>query len=374
MEERARLMALYEEGLYSMTELCRRFGIARKTGYKWLERYREGGLQNLADRSRAPLTCPHRTEATAVAALVAARKQHPGWGPKKLVPYVRRRQPELPLPVPSTAGAILKRHGLVKPVPRRRSPVHPGGGALQVTASNQVWTADFKGEFRTRNGVYCYPLTISDAHTRYLLACQAMPSTETVGAEAVFARIFAEYGLPEAIRTDNGTPFASKALAGLSRLNVWWIKLGIRHQRITPGRPQENGRHERMHRTLKADTALPPANDLGEQQERFTDFLTEFNEERPHEALDQQTPSARYSPSPRVMPRRLLPPGYPGHWEVRRVDANGCIKLRNRVLFVTTVLASEYVGLEEVEDGVWSLGFYDVLLGRFDERTWQVFG
>ena len=372
--ERARFITLHAEGLYSMSELCARFGISRKTGYKWLERYQADGLAGLADQSRAPHACPHRTAAKTEAALVRAREAHPTWGPKKLLPYLARTQPELALPAQSTAGAVLKRHGLVAARKRRRKPVHPGTRPLTATAPNEVWQADFKGQFPTRNGTLCYPLTVTDAHSRFLLECRALASTEHASAQAVFAAVFAAYGLPWAIRTDNGGPFSSPAIGGLSRLSVWWVKLGIQHQLITPGRPQENGRHERMHRTLKAETTRPPDWDLGGQQERFDRFRSEFNQERPHEALAQRTPGSLYRPAARELPSQLPEPEYAGHFYVRRVSPKGSISFSARPLFISEVLAGEHVGLEEIDEDVWSVYFYHVLLGRFHVRDWQLRG
>lgn len=372
--ERARFIALHEEGLYSMCELCARFGISRKTGYKWLGRYQTEGLEGLEDQSRAPHSCPHRTAAKTEAALVHAREAHPTWGPKKLLPHLARTQPELRLPARSTAGEVLKRHGLIQERKRRRKPLHPGGTTLVAEAPNDVWMADFKGEFPTRNGAMCYPLTVTDAHSRFLLGCRALASTQHAGAQPVFTALFAEYGLPCALRTDNGTPFSSTAIGGLSRLSVWWIKLGIEHQLITPGQPQENGRHERMHRTLKAETTRPPDWDLPGQQARFDGFRREFNAERPHEALAQRTPGSLYTPAARSLPGRLPEPEYSGHLSVRRVGPRGSISFAARPLFLSEVLAGEQVGLEEVDDGVWSVFFYGLLLGRFHERDWQVRG
>jgi transposase InsO family protein len=372
MTERAHFVALHEEGLYSMTELCERFHISRRIGYKWLRRYREEGLAGLANRSRAPHTCPHKTRPEVEAALVRERERHPHWSAKKLLPYLRQRHPELELPAPSTGGEILKRHGLIDAQRRRRKPVHPGSSPLLTTTPHQVWTADFKGEFRLGNGEWCYPLTVSEAHTRYLLACHALPATTQAGAAPIFAQLFAEHGLPEAIRTDNGSPFASTALCGLSRLSVEWIRLGIQHQRITPGQPQQNGRHERMHRTLKAETARPPAANLARQQERFDTFREQFNHERPHEALGQTTPASGFAPSPHVLPTQLPVPEYPGHFELRQVKSGGEIRFRQRFLFLSEVLRGEQVGLEEVEDGIWSVYFYQLLLGRFDEREMRI--
>jgi transposase InsO family protein len=372
MTERARLVALCDEGVYTVAELCHRFGISRKTGYKWLARFHQEGVHGLQDRSRAPQSCPHRTSKKVETALVQARERHPYWGPKKLIAHLRSKQPELALPAPSTAGEVLKRHGLVAEAKRRKRPVHPGGGPLQVDASNQVWAADFKGEFPTRSGAMCYPLTISDAHSRVLLACQALPATGYEGAHPIFTELFRQYGLPLAIRTDNGAPFATKAIAGLSRLSVSWTKLGILHQRIAPGHPEQNGRHERMHRTLKAETTRPPEWDLAQQQKRFDAFRHEFNTERPHEALAQETPASRYTASPRCLPAQPPPPEYAGHLLVRRVSPNGNIKFRTEEVFVSGVLTGERVGLEEVDDGVWSVYFYRLLVGRLDERTGRV--
>jgi transposase InsO family protein len=231
-----------------------------------------------------------------------------------------------------------------------------------------VWTIDFKGEFRLGDRRWCYPLTIADAHTRFLLVIDAQSSTAHVGAQAVVERVFREYGLPRVIRSDNGGPFATKAIAGLSRLNVWWTQLGIRQDRIAPGRPEQNGSHERMHKTLKRETARPPQPDVHAQQARFDSFRSEFNSERPHEALGGTTPGSHYTPSPRELPERLAEPEYPGHCEIRQVRANGILYFRDRAIFVSELLAGHHIALEEIADGVWSVCFYDLLLARFDER------
>ena len=372
MTERMRFITLHQEGFYSMSELCQRFGISRQTGYKWLGRFEETGLEGLKEQSRAPHSSPRRTGEAVEAALLAARQAHPRWGPLKLRDYLQPRRPDLVLPAPSTIGKLLKRHGLIPAQARRRRLRHPGSAPLQTAVPNQVWCVDFKGEFPTGDGVDCYPLTVMDAHTRYLLACQARPSTAQAGVFPVFQRLFAEYGLPEAIRTDNGTPFATTALCGLSQLSVWWLKLGITHQRIAPGRPEQNGRHERMHRTLKAETTRPPASDHRRQQERFDAFLQEYNEERPHQALGGKTPASLWTPSARCLPLRVLEHEYPGHYLVRKISQAGNFRFWSQPVFLSRTLTGEQIGLEETGDGIWSVYFRDYLLARFDERVYRI--
>lgn len=374
VNERVKFIAAHQSRLYSMSELCERFGISRQAGYKLVARYAAEGVHGLKDRSRAPRHCPHRMSAEVEAALLEARRAHPSWGPRKLLPWLARQRPGLELPAASTAGDLLARHGLVQPRRRWSRPSHPGTRPLEAAAPNEVWTADFKGEFRTRDGRYCYPLTVADAKTRFLLGCDALLCTQTAGARASFERLFREYGLPVAIRSDNGPPFCSPALCGLSRLSVWWIKLGIAHQRIEPGKPQQNGRHERMHRTLKAETARPPERDQGAQQKRFDGFRDEYNQERPHEALGQKPPGSLYTASTRAMPAVLPGPEYPGHYEKRRVRHTGGFRWRGREIFLSEVLASEQIGLEEVEDGIWSVHFFGCLLARLDERACKLQG
>ncbi len=243
---------------------------------------------------------------------------------------------------------------------------------MLIVAPNQVWCADFKGQFRLGNGRYCYPLTVTDAFSRYLLGCRALPSTAVEGAKPLFTRLFQEYGLPEFIRTDNGVPFATNTLARLSRLSAWWVRLGILPQLIEPGRPQQNGRHERMHKTLKHEATRPPAHAMSSQQRRFDQFRTEFNGERPHEALDQRTPASVYAPSPRLMPSRLPPLEYPDRFEVRYVSANGGIRWNKAWVNVSTTCIGEYVGLEEIDDGVWNVYFGALKLGRLLERKMKI--
>jgi putative transposase len=373
MTQRLQFITDHHGGLYDMTELCARNHISRKTGYKWLGRYATDGARGLLERSHAPHVCPHRIREDVATLLLDARKQHPSWGPAKLVHYLARRQPRVRVwPAVSTVADLLKRHGLVHPRRRRHPHVHPGTVPIHTTAPNELWTADFKGHFRTRNGIYCYPLTIADQDTRYLLCVQGLLNTRSMSARPVFERVFREYGLPLAIRTDNGVPFANTGLHGLTRLNVWWLRLGIQHQRIRPASPQENGAHERMHRTLKAEATRPPAMDLMRQQRRFTTFRREYNEDRPHEALGGDPPGARYVPSRRPYPETLPPLEYPGHFLVKRVTSAGTIRFTSSLPFLAHALHGHQVGLEETDDGIWSVYLGQVLLGKLDEATMKV--
>jgi putative transposase len=368
MDQRVRFIGDFTSGRYTMSELCELYGICRKTGHKWVGRYREHGVEGLLDRSRVPHRSPQRSEQRCEQALVEERRAHPGWGARKLLLRLRQRHPQWAWPAASTAGEILRRHGLIEPRRRRgRSPT--AKPRVEATAPNRLWTADFKGEFRTGDGQLCYPLTVVDRFSRYLLGCRNRRSTAILQARPVFEELFAEYGLPTAILTDGGPPFASPCSPRrLSQLSVWWIKLGIEPVLIQPGKPQQNGCHERMHRTLKAATARPPATTWEAQQQAFDHFRREYNEERPHEGIGMKTPSQLYQPSERPLPGQLEEPSYPGHFEVRRVRATGYIKWCSQELFVSEVLIGELVGLEESEDGLWSLYFGPLLLGRYDER------
>jgi putative transposase len=374
MDERRRFIEDHAHDLYAMTELCARYGISRKTGYKWLARFEAEGRPGLADRSHAPHACPHRISREVAQLIVAARRAHPSWGPRKLLAWLAPRHPELELPAISTAGDLLARRGLVKKRRRQRQHTHPGVGPAVTQQPNDLWTADFKGHFKTRDGVYCYPLTVADQHTRYLLACQGLPSIHGWRVRPVFERLFREYGLPHAIRTDNGVPFATRGLHGLSQLNVWWMRLGITHQRIRPARPQENGCHERMHKTLKYEATRPPQQHQRAQQRRFAAFRTEYNTERPHEALGGKAPAACYASSPRPYPAKLPALEYPGHFLVKPVTAAGNLRFKHKLLFIAHALAHHRIGFDEVADGVWSIYFGTVLLGRLDERTYTIYG
>ena len=372
MDQRMQFIVDYQRGVQSVSELADRFGISRKTAYKWIDRHEEGGASGLADRSRRPHACPHETPQHIVDAVLEARRHHPRWGAKKLLRILTRKDPRAIWPARTTVCDLLKRHDLIPPGRRRPRFAHPGRPLTPMTEPNGIWTADFKGHFKTRDGVYCYPLTLVDGFSRYLLACQGRRSTAIVTARPVFRRAFEEFGLPRIIRTDNGVPFATTALGRLSLLSVWWIRLGIAPELIEPAHPEQNGRHERMHRTLKAEATRPPAANLQAQQTRFNRFRVEYNDERPHEALDQDTPASVYQPSPRPFPARLPPIDYPAHFEVRRVSENSGIRWKRDWVCVTHTLAAEYVGLEEVDDGLWDVYVGPVKLGRMDERLGRI--
>lgn len=371
MFERTQFIVAYQSGVYTMTELAARFGVSRKTAYKWRGRFEEGGLEALADASRAPHSSPHKTDEAIAALIVAARGRFPHWGARKLIEIVAREHPALKLPSPGAAHEVLRRAGLVHPPRRRRrKPKHPGAKPIDRSAPNATWTADFKGEFRLGDRSHCYPLTVQDAHSRYLLACDAFDSTEYHSSRRAFERLFAEYGLPRAIRTDNGLPFAAwNSVHRLSTLSVYFIKLGISLDRIQPGKPQQNGAHERMHRTLKAEATRPPGETLTEQQARFDDFRSRYNEVRPHESLAMERPASHYAASARVLPAVVPGPEYPSYAEVRYVSTQGQIKFHGRPYFLSATLAHDPVALIEVDDGIWDVLFYDLLLGRLDLRT-----
>jgi putative transposase len=372
MDQKTQFIADYLRRSLSISELCTNYGISRKTGYKWIDRYLRDGPQGLKDRSTTPYTAPNRTAEHIVRALIDLRGHHPTWGAGKLLTVIERHHRGWELPARSTACEILKRHGLVAKKRRRRAIGHPGAPVSQILAPNDCWCADFKGQFKTGDGRYCYPLTVTDGHSRFLLGCQALLSTKVEEAKPIFTRIFKEYGLPTRIRTDNGVPFATNTLARLSRLSAWWVRLGVLPELIEPGKPQQNGRHERMHRTLKAETTRPPANTRLAQQRRFDRFRHEFNFERPHEALDMQTPASQYTASTRAMPEKLPPLEYPDRFEVRYVSANGGIRWNRQWVNVSVTCVGEYVGLEEIDDGVWNVYFGPLKLGRLLERHMRI--
>jgi putative transposase len=372
MDQKIELIGDWLRGEYSVTDLSRIYGVSRNTAYKWLERYKAEGPEGLQDRSRAPQTHPNVTAPEIVETLVAAKICHPRWGPKKVVGWLRTHHPTEQWPAGSTVGEILKKEGLVKPRrSRRRTPPY-GEPFAAPDRPNHVWSADYKGQFRMGNGRVCYPLTISDNCSRYLLVCRGLSRPTFDQTLPWFERVFKEKGLPEAIRTDNGSPFASVGLGGLSKLSVWFIKLGIKPERIDRGHPEQNGRHERMHRTLKEETANPPKSNMRQQQRAFESFKYEYNFERPHEALGQRPPGSFYERSRRPYPVRAPKVEY-DHGEVtRRVRSNGEIKWKGGFIYVSEALVGEPIALHQKDEHLWEVWFSSHLLGALNELTGKI--
>jgi transposase InsO family protein len=367
MNERVKFIAGYLEKDQSFSDLCHYFGVSRKTGYKWIDRYEANGIEALRDRSRAPHSHPHALSQVMRERILAVRKKHPRWGPRKLIVLMKRHEPGLILPAASTVGEVLRKHGVAHPRRRiRRSPrFHERLG--DYDAPNSIWCADFKGHFPV-SGKRCHPLTITDGFSRFLIRCQAMRRPLFAPVQREFESAFREYGLPDAIRTDNGAPFSSLAPAGLSRLAVWWIRLGIRPERILPGRPDQNGRHERMHSTLKAETAKPPRSSFSTQQRAFGRFQAEYNDIRPHEALEQAVPSSLYRPSLKSFPKRLPELEYPSHFQVCKAYPNGVISFQSTQWITSSCLRNEWVGLEEVGNDCWKVYCGPLPIGILDLR------
>lgn len=373
MEQRIQFIMDVLDGTYSMSELCRAYTVSRKTGYKWLLRYEQGGLEALLDRSRAPHRHPQELSRQTKQVILALKTRFPHWGAPKIRVRLERDHPDWPqYPAVSTIGLFLQHQGLTRSRRHRRKATPT---LLPLTGgryANQVWCADFKGHFHTQDGRRCNPLTISDHASRYLLCCRHVDRMSCEPVKTCFERAFRDYGLPEVIRTDNGPPFSSIGLGGLSRLSYWWIRLGIYPERIEPGHPEQNGRHERMHKTLKAQTASPPAQTLSGQQKRFDAFRLEYNEQRPHEALQMRTPSDCYHGSRRAYPSRLPPVRYPDAMRIRRVKGSGEIMLNNNSLYVAQSLAGETLGIEPIDEDSSRLWYCDYLLGQIDHRRWQI--
>jgi transposase InsO family protein len=357
----------YDTGNWSVSELCRRYGVCRDTFYDWHERRQSGGAQWYLDRSHAPLRCAQRTDEAVAQSIVDARRRFPHLGPRKLQAVLKRQQPAVGWPAASTIGDILKKRGLIEPVRRRRRAIDQRRPFEPVVAANDEWSVDFKGWFRTLDHRRVDPLTISDTHSRFLIDVRITAPT-IKGALPVFAAAFCEHGLPLSIRCDNGPPFGSAGAGGLTRLSAWWLKLGIQPRFIRPASPQDNGRHERMHRTLKAQTSRPPAATAAEQQVRFDAFRYHYNEERPHEALDQVPPAERFVPSPRAMPKDLDDPWYDADHQVRRVRSSGEIMWHASRVFISEALVGELVGIAELETGDHVVRFCDLDIGRIDRN------
>jgi transposase InsO family protein len=371
MDQRVCFIAEWLKLDYTKKELCAAYGISRPTGDKWIKRYEQEGSAGLKERSRAPHSHPATVAAAIRETIIETKLRRQSWGPKKVMDWLRRNHPEGAWPADSTAGEILRRAGLVKRRSRRRRVVpytKPFGNCKEANAS---WSADFKGDFRLTNGQRCYPLTISDNYSRYVLMCRALSRTTGDEVRPWFEWVFREYGLPEAIRTDNGPPFASLGLGGVTRLSAWWIRLGIRPERIKPGTPSQNGRHERMHRSLGSGVH-PIQHTLAAQQGQFDRWLAEFNWERSHEALDRQTPGSVYGSSPRPYPAILPALEYNSGMVVRQVRHNGEIKWRGRLLYLSETLRQEAIGLKQVDERQWEIYYGFHLLGYLDDGDYKI--
>jgi len=372
MSERIRLINDYESGDFGISELAQEYQVSRKTVYKWLERFEREGWKGLEDQSKAPEHHPNAVPERIERAVLELKARKPLWGAPKLRAKLLEKMESCP--AESTLSQILRRHGLSHRAKRRRRATPSQQPLSHCRQCNQIWSADFKGWFRTGDGCKCTPLTISDGFSRYLLCCQSVEKTvEELTVKPLFIKTFREYGMPEVMRTDNGTPFASTGLGGLSSLSVWWVRLGIKLERIEPGCPQQNGPHERMHRTLKEATAKPPRAELAAQQRAFDHFRQEYNSERPHEALDQRPPASFYSPSLRPYPERLPESrGYPDDWQKRVVRKGGQIKWEGRDVSLGAALWGQEVGLKPMAEGLWTVYFETLELGIFDEQLGRV--
>lgn len=370
VEERLKFVARLLEG-EKMSPLCREFGISRKTGYKIYHRYKDCGLEGLTDRSRRPYRHANQLPFQIEQAILMLKKEYPCWGAPKIREKLIRRYPGIQCPATSTVHAVLDRNGLVISKKRRRYTAQ-GTALSNANTPNQLWCADYKGEFMLGNKQYCYPLTITDYHSRFLLACEALDSTRETMAFSVFERVFKEYGIPGAIRTDNGLPFsAPNALYGLSRLSVWWLRLGISIERIKPGNPQQNGRHERMHLTLKKETTKPPKFSMLQQQEKFDDFQEVYNNQRPHQAIDMKYPAELYTLSNKKY-LGLPELEYPFHDKTVTVTQCGRICMNRKKINLSTVLAGQNVGISQTDDNIWLVTFMNYDLGYFDMKSCRV--
>lgn len=369
MDQRVQFIGDWLSGKHTKCALCEAYQISRPTADKWIVRYEAEGLDGLKERSRAPHSHPNAVDEAVRGRIIEAKLSHQHWGPKKVMDWLRRTHPAVAWPADSTAGVVLKRAGLVQSRRRRRRVAPHGEPFAACEQPNDVWSADFKGDFVLGNGRRCYPLTITDNTSRYLLQCRALSRPSFAATRGWFEWVLREYGLPSAIRTDNGAPFASLAVGGLSRLSAWWIRLGIRPERIKPGRPDQNGRHERMHRTLKEAVVVPPEMSLEAQQRRFDAFVTEYNGERSHEALGRRTPAELYEPCTRAYPVKLAAIEYDTAYTVRQVRHNGEVKWKGERIYVSEVLAREPVGLHQLDEFRWELRYSFHPLGVLDERT-----
>lgn len=368
MDEKICFIADFLRGTQSFSQLCLRYGISRKTGYKWTQRFQEAGADGLDERSRKPKGHPAQTPYAVQQAILELRQQRDPPGPKKIQALLAQRLEQDEIPSITTIYKILKREGQIEPRKRSRRVKQQAGALKTASQVNELWSADYKGQFQVADGRWCYPLTVMDHASRYLLVCKGLPGTSYADTKAVFERLFREYGLPERIRTDNGVPFATTGVGNLSRLSIWWIKLGIWHERIEPGQPQQNGRHERMHRTLKRSLAEQIGPTLKVQQKVLDAFREHYNEQRPHEGLAQRSPASCYVASNRSYPRHLPEIEYPSYLSRGHVSSNGIVYWRAYRIYVGHLLTGEQVGIEQVGDGLWDVYFGPARLGMIDER------
>src|SRR5271170_563150 len=366
VDQRLQFLSSYQKEEMSVSDLCREFGVSRPTGYRWINRYKEVGPEGLLDLSSRPHSCSHATPERTENAILALRSKYPSWAARKLKARMEQLDPDAAWPAASTFGNILRRAGLTSPKRKKRRTTPYSEPFSEVTAPNQLWCMDFKGYFSTGDGTRCDPFTITDAHSRYLIRCQTVSRMDFDQVRAVCEAAMREYGMPLRIRTDNGAPFAGVGLLGLSKLSLGWMKLGIVHERIQPGCPQQNGRHERMHRTLKEDTAKPPAGTVTAQQKKFDRFRLVFNHERPHEALANETPGSIYVPSTRLLPSRIASFQYPRSFQTRRVNNSGDISWHKGRVFVSEVFRNEEIGLEQMDEDVHRVFFCNTELGEFN--------
>lgn len=372
MDQKIQMIGDYLSGEYTITRLSEMYEVSRKTIYKWVRRYESEGPSGLEERSTAPRSHPNATPLGTAREIVATKLRHRKWGPKKVIAWLEEHRPGERWPAASTAGEILKREGLVLPRRKRRRTPPYTESFIECNRPNAVWSADFKGQFKTGDGKLCYPLTITDNKSRYLLCCRGLNRPTFEETKPWFEWAFKEYGLPEAIRTDNGAPFASVGLGGLTKLSVWFIKLGIRPERIELGHPEQNGRHERMHRSLKESTANPPRGDIKFQQVAFDEFVREYNLERPHEALEQKTPASLYQPSFRPYPAEIPKIEYAHDVIVRKVRHNGEIKWKGKLIYVSEALAGEPIALKRKDEHLWEIRFSFYSLGVLNELVGRI--
>jgi transposase InsO family protein len=368
MDLKSQLINDWNGGCSSKTDLSQKYGVSRPTIYKWLKRYKRSGIEGLKEESRAPKHCPNRTPKEILDLLIQEKLNNRKRGPKKIRAQLTLKRPELELPAVSTISYWFKKEGLVERRKRRQHVPPYAQPFAECNAPNEVWSIDYKGQFHMKNGHVCYPLTLSDNFSRFLLGCQALEGPRYDPTRQYVESLFREYGLPNAIRSDNGTPFAGRCIGGLSQLSIWWIQLGIIPERIRKGCPQENGRHERMHRTLKNEALDPVAGNLIKQQKAFDIFRYDYNNCRPHESLDDKTPSEYYKKSDRPYVERPHPPYYGLDYQVRNVRHNGEIKFMRRMFYITELLTGQPVGLKEIDDGLWQVQYSFYVLGSIDLR------